>query len=69
MEHSEDRMALVLRWAYALAATGRYADYLKVRKAVVAEGFPEAVEWLDRPGVREAISTICDTSRRKEKKA
>jgi hypothetical protein len=65
VEHAKDRMALVLKWAYALAATGRYSDYLNIQKTIAAEGFPEAVEWLDRPSVREALSTICATSRKR----
>jgi hypothetical protein len=64
VEHIQDRMALAVRWAYALAATGRYANFGMVQSAVVAEGFPEAPASLDRPGIREAIATICATSRK-----
>ena len=63
MEGPRGKMALILRWAYALAATGRYPEYSNVRKKVISEGFPEAAEWLDRPSVREVLSTICTISR------
>jgi hypothetical protein len=57
-------MALVLKWAYALAKTGRYSDCRKIIEAVVGEGFPEAVEWLGHPSIREPLSTICLMSRK-----
>jgi hypothetical protein len=66
VESARDRMALALRWAYALAETGRYADYRKVIKAVIAEGFTEAADWLKRPSICESLATICMTSRRRQ---
>ncbi len=62
LEPVRDRMKLALEWAYALARTGRYADYREIVGAVAAEGFPEAGEWLGRPSVRESLTTICNTS-------
>jgi hypothetical protein len=68
VEQVGDRMALALRWAYALAETGRYSDYRKVIKAVIAEGFAEAADWLNRPSIRESLATICVTSQQRQRR-
>jgi hypothetical protein len=69
MVNEEDRMAHVMRRAYALAATGLHRDAMSVEQTLIAEGYPEARNWLARPGIRDALEEICKTSREREGKA
>jgi hypothetical protein len=69
MVNVEDRMAHVMRRAYALAATGLHRDAISIEQTLIAEGYPEARNWLDRPGIRDALDQICKTSRAREGKA
>ena len=56
----------VARRAYELASTGRYADFVSIEEAIIAEGYAESVPWLEMPAVIASISEICAVSREQE---
>jgi hypothetical protein len=51
-----------LRRAFHLANSGACYDFETVAEALAAEGYQEgAIACLDRPNIRESISSICQT--------
>jgi hypothetical protein len=59
MPQDDGRFAHVVQIAYELAKTGDFEDFASIEKELIAEGFAEGVHWIERPGVRRALSEIC----------
>jgi hypothetical protein len=51
--------------AYQLAAGGNHVDYQTIEPILIAEGFPEAPEWLRLEWARSDLKALCDLARRK----
>jgi hypothetical protein len=59
----EQRHAYVNRRAYELARSGRHLDHQTIEHALIAEGYPEARDLLDRAAMRDDLNQICATAR------
>ena len=60
MVHEDGRLAHVVQIAYELARTGNFRDFESIEREVIAEGFEEGVHWIERPGIKHALTEICD---------
>jgi hypothetical protein len=40
-----------------------FEDFVSIEREVIAEGFAEGVHWLERPGIRQALTEICKARR------
>jgi hypothetical protein len=63
MTQEDGRFAHVVQIAYELARTGEFEDFASLEREVIQEGFGEGLHWLERPGIRRALTEICDASR------
>jgi hypothetical protein len=63
MIRDDGRLAHVVQIAYELARTGDFEDFVSIEREVIAEGFEEGVHWLERPGIRQALTEICKARR------
>lgn len=54
-----DQQAYVNQRAFELADTGRYSDEKEIEKALLAEGFREARDWLDSANIRNDLRNVC----------
>jgi hypothetical protein len=66
MPQEDGRFAHVVQIAYELARTGRFEDFASLEREVIEEGLEEGVPWLERPGIRHALTEICDANRRRD---
>jgi hypothetical protein len=64
MNPEEGRYAYIVDIAFELARTGNFEDFDSVEREVVAEGLGEGVIWIERPGIRSAITQLCNASHR-----
>jgi hypothetical protein len=62
MAPEDGRLAHVVQIAFELARTGDFEDFASLEREVIAEGFEEGVCWLERPGIRQALSEACTAS-------
>ena len=61
---NEEKLAYVVRRAYELAAAGEHEDFAEIQRAIMKEGHAELVPWLEKPGVIDAINSICAINRK-----
>lgn len=66
MTKEDGRFAHVVQIAYELARTGQFEDFASLEREVIQEGFEEGAHWLEKPGIRHALTEICDASRERE---
>ena len=62
MRSDNQRRASMLEQARELAARGHYA--LMIEALLMANGFPEAAEWIDQPHIRKELKDIADGARK-----
>jgi len=53
------RKDYVLRRAEELARSGDFTDWVLIERALRAEGFPEARQWLDDKFIRSELTRMC----------
>jgi hypothetical protein len=58
------RAAVIAKLAYELARSGRSADFPAVERELIDLGFGADIHLLLKPGVREAVGSMCAASRR-----
>lgn len=59
MKVVEWRRACVERRASEMAESGQYQDDLEIERALSANGYVEASEWLDRASMRDDLNRLC----------
>jgi hypothetical protein len=62
LTQDDGRLAHVVQIAFELARTGEYENFASLEREVIEEGFREGVHWLEKPGIRHALTEICDAS-------
>jgi hypothetical protein len=58
MTPDEGRYAYIVDIAFELARTGNFEDFASIEREVVAEGLAEGILWIERPGIRSAITQL-----------
>jgi hypothetical protein len=66
MTQDDGRFAHVVQIAYELAPTGQFKNFASLEREVIDEGCKEGVHWLEKPGIRQALTEICDARRQAE---
>jgi hypothetical protein len=61
----DGRFAHVVEIAFELARTGDFEDVASLEREVIAEGL-EDLQWIERPGIRRELQSICESRRRVE---
>ena len=61
MTPSDGRFAHVIEIAFELARTGDFKDFASLEREVIAEGLEEGLPWIERPGIRRELQTICES--------
>jgi hypothetical protein len=67
MTLDDGRFAHVVQIAYELAWTGKFADFASLEHEVIEEGFEDGRYWLEKPGIRNALTEICQANRQAER--
>ena len=60
----EDTKAVVASRAYELAQTGQFANLAAIERELLAEGFGDHLEGVNRPAIRNAIEAMCAATSR-----
>jgi hypothetical protein len=63
MRTDNNRRAVMLEQARELAARGHYP--LMIESVLMANGFPEAAEWIHQPHIHKELKDIAERARKK----
>jgi hypothetical protein len=61
MTPGDGRFVHVIEIAFELARTGDFKDFASLEREVIAESLEEGLPWIERPGIRRELQTICES--------